>query len=96
MADPQPRSPLAMVAKNPPGRTVKPPLDILPIFVWIPSAQSAELPSLAFEGEERKHLEHERDEDSLFGNAELAVGPCRPSYWILTLRRQILCSLRKL
>ena len=96
VADPQPRSPLAVVARNPPGRTVKPPLDIFPIFVWSPSAQSAKIPSRAFEGEERKHLGHERDEDSLFGNAELAARPYRPSYWILTLKRGILCPLRKL
>ena len=36
-------------------------------------AQSAELPSGASEGEERKHLGPERDEDSLLASAELAV-----------------------
>ena len=38
---PQLRSPHAAVAKSPPGRTAEPPLDILPISVWSPSAQSA-------------------------------------------------------
>ena len=36
VANPQPRSPPAMVAKNPPRRTAEPPLDILPISVWNP------------------------------------------------------------
>ena len=63
-----------MVAKSPPERTAKPPLDILLISIWSPSTQSAELPSRASESEGRKHLGHERDEDSLLGNTELAVG----------------------
>ena len=65
------RSPHAAVAKSPLGRTAEPPLDILPISVWSPSAQSAKLPSGVFEGERRKRLRHERDEDSLLANAEL-------------------------
>ena len=36
--------------------------------------QSAKLPSRESEGEGRKHLGHERDEDSLLANAELAIG----------------------
>ena len=68
------RSPHAAVAKSPLGRTAKPPLDILPISVWSPSAQSAELPSRASEGEGRKHLRHGKDEDLFLTNAELTVG----------------------
>ena len=71
---PQLRSPYAVVAKSPPGRTVEPPLDILHIFVWSPSAQSAELPSGASESEGRKHLGHERDTELLLANAELGAG----------------------
>ena len=63
-----------MVAKSPPGRTTEPPLDILPIYVWSPSAPSVELPSEASEGKGRKHLGHERDENSLLANSELAAG----------------------
>ena len=74
VANPHLHSPCVAIAKNPPGRTAEPPLDILPISVWSPSAQSAELPSGASEGEERKHLGHERDGDSLLTNAELADG----------------------
>ena len=71
---PQLRSPRAAVAKSPPRRTVEPPLNILPISVWSPSAQSIELPFRVSEGEGRKHLGHERDEDSFLANAELATG----------------------
>ena len=73
-ADPHVRSPHAVVATNPPGRTAKLFLDILPISIWSPSPQSVELPSGAFEGEGRKNLSHERAEDSLLENAELAAG----------------------
>ena len=38
MTGPQLCSPRAAVAKSPPGRTSEPPLDILPISVWSPSA----------------------------------------------------------
>ena len=74
MVDPQPRSPCPVVANSSPGRTAKPPLDILLISIWSPSAQSAEIPSRASEGEGRKHLGHERDKDSLLGNAKRAAG----------------------
>ena len=73
MTGPQLCSPRAAVAKSPPRRTAEPLLDILPISVWSPSAQHAELPSKASKGEGRKHLEHERDEDSLLASAELAA-----------------------
>ena len=71
---PQLRSPYVAVAKSPLGRTTEPPLDILSISVWSPSAQSAELPSGFSEGEGRKHLGHERDEDLLLVHEELATG----------------------
>ena len=70
---PQLRSPHVAVAKSPFGRTAKPPLDILPISVWSPSAQSAELPSGVSEGEGRKHLGQGKDEDLFLTNAELVV-----------------------
>ena len=93
---PQLRSPHATVTKSLPRSTVEPTLDILPISVWSPLAQSAELPSRASESEGRKHLGHERDKDSLLANAELATGACRLSYGILTLRRWILCPSGRL
>ena len=70
---PQLRSPCAAVAKSPPGRTAEPPLDILPISIWSPSVQSAELPFGASEGKGRKHLRHEGDEDSWLASPELAA-----------------------
>ena len=63
MTSPQVRSPHATIAKSPPGRTAEPPLDILPISIRSPLAQTAELPSGASKGEGRKHLGLERDED---------------------------------
>ena len=71
---PQLRSPLTARAKNPPERTAKPSLNILPISVWSLSAQSVELPSGAAEGEDSKHLGRDRDEDSLLANVELDAG----------------------
>ena len=71
---PKLRSPYAAVAKSPPRRIAEPPLDILPIPIWSPSAQSAKLAFGASKGKGRKHLRHERDEDSLPENAELAAG----------------------
>ena len=74
MTGPQLCSPRAVIAKSPPGRSVERPLDILPISVWSPSAQTADLSSGVSEGEGRKHLGPERDEDSLLASAELVVG----------------------
>ena len=73
MTGPQLHSPHAAVPKIPLERTIEPPLDIFPISVRSPSVQSAELPSGAFEGEGRKHLGPETDEDSLLMNAELTA-----------------------
>ena len=74
MTDPQFSSPKAAVTRSPPERTIKPPLDIVPISVRSPSLQASELPSEASKDEGRKHLGPERDEDSLFSSAELAAG----------------------
>ena len=76
MTGPQLCSLSVAVAKSPPGRTTEPPLDIVPIYVRSPSSQTVELPSgaSASEGEGRKHLDPERDEDSLFASAELTAG----------------------
>ena len=73
MTGPQLRSPCVAVAKSPPGRTVEPHLDILPISIWSPSTQSVGLPFEASEGEGRKHLVHERDEDLFLVNIKLAA-----------------------
>ena len=63
MTGPQLRSPSVAVAKSPPWRTALPHLDIVPISVWSPSSQTAELPSRESKGEGRKHCGLERDED---------------------------------
>ena len=56
------------------GRAAEPPLEVMPISVWSPPAQSAEpSPSIA-EDLGRERLEVDGDEDSLLSNAELAAG----------------------
>ena len=60
--------------KNPLGRTAEPPLEVLPIYVWSPSAPKAKLPPTTPEDEGRDCFGTERDEDSLLTNSELAVG----------------------
>ena len=84
---PQLRSPRAAVAKSPLGRTAEPPLDILPIFVRSPSAQSVELPFGGSEGEGRKHLEPERDGDSLLASAEFSARVVSSIIWDSDLKR---------
>ena len=56
------------------GRTAEPPLEVLPIFVWSPSAQNAELPPTTSKDEERDFFGTEVDEDLLITKSELAVG----------------------
>ena len=72
----QPRSVSAAKAKDSSGRASEPPLEVMPISVWSPTGQSAELPSppAIAEDLERKRPEADGDEDSLLSNAELAVG----------------------
>ena len=60
--------------KNPLGRTIEPPLEVLPISVWSPSAQNAKLPPTTSKNEGRYCFGTEGDEDSLLTNSELAVG----------------------
>ena len=68
--------PLASVAKakDSSGRIAETPLEVMPISVWNPPAQSVEpRPSIVeYLGKER--LEADGDEDSLFSNAELTAG----------------------
>ena len=69
----QPRSASAAKAKDSSGRVVEPPLEVMPISIWSPPAQSAEPPPSIAEDLGRKPLETDGDEDSLFSNAELAA-----------------------
>ena len=70
----QPRSGSVAKAKDSSGRAVEPPLEVMPITVWSPSAQSAEPPPWRAEELGRKRLEADGDGDSLLFNAELAAG----------------------
>ena len=70
----QPLSASAAKAKNSSGRAAEPPLEVMPISVWSPPAQSAEPPPAIAKDLGRKRPEADEDEDSLLSNAELAVG----------------------
>ena len=68
------RSGSAAKAKDSSGRATDPPLEVMPITVWSPPAQSAEpLPSRA-EELGKKLPEDDEDRDSLLFNAELVAG----------------------
>ena len=54
------------------GRAADPPLAVMPITVWSPPAQRAELPPSRVEELGRMRLEDDGDGDSLLFNAELA------------------------
>ena len=68
------RSGSAAKAKDSSGRAAEPPLAVIPITVWSPSAQSPEPPPSRVEELGRKRPEADGDGDSLLFNAELAAG----------------------
>ena len=61
-------------AKDSSGKANVPPLEVMPITVWSPPAQSVEPPPLRAEELGRKHFGADGDGDSLLSNAELAAG----------------------
>ena len=70
----QPRSASATKAKDSTGRAAEPPLEVMPISVWSPPAQSVEPPPSISEDLRRERLGVDGDDDSLLSNAELAAG----------------------
>ena len=70
----QPRAGSAAKAKDSSGRTSEQPLEVMPITVWNPPAQSVKPPSSRAEELKKKGSETEGDGDSLLLNAELATG----------------------
>ena len=68
------RSASAAKTKDSSKRAVGPPLEVMPISVWSPPAQSAEPPPSIAEDLGRKLPEADGDGDSLLSNAELAAG----------------------
>ena len=70
----QPCSCSTTKAKDSSGRAAEPPLEVMPITVWSPSAQSTEPPSSRTEELRGKHPEADGDGNSLLFNAELAAG----------------------
>ena len=59
--------------KNPSGRRVEPPLEVLPISIRSPPAQNSKLPPTTSEEEGRDCFGTEEDEDSLLTNSELVA-----------------------
>ena len=70
----QPHSAFASKAKDSSGRAAEPPLEVMPISVWSPPAQSVEPPPSIQEDLGRERLGADGVEDSLLSNAELATG----------------------
>ena len=68
------RSGSAAKAKESSERAAEPPLEVMPITVWSPSAQSAEPPPSRAEELERKRPEADGDGESFLFNAKLAAG----------------------
>ena len=64
----------AAKAKDSSGKAAEPPLEVMPITVWSPPAQSVEPPPSRAEELGRKRFEADGDGDSLLSNAELAAG----------------------
>ena len=60
--------------KGPSGRAAESPLEVMPIYVWNPPAQSIAFPPSMPEDVRRDHFGVEGDEDSLLSNAELTAG----------------------
>ena len=73
--------------KNPSGRTADPPLKVLPISVWSPSAQNAKLPPTTSEDEGRDCFEIKGDEDSQLTNSELVARAVSSIIWESNLKR---------
>ena len=74
VASAQLRSSSAIGAKDSLRRAAEPPLEVLPIYVWSPLAQSVVLPPPIPGDVGRDRFGAEGDEDSLLTNAELAIG----------------------
>ena len=70
----QPGSASPSKAKDSSGRAVEPPLEVVPISVWSPPAQSIEPPSSIPKDLGRERFGANGDEDYLLSNAGLGVG----------------------
>ena len=77
----------AAKAKDSSGRDAEPPLEVMPITVWSPPAQSAEPPPSRAEELGRKRFEADGDGDSLLFNAELAAGMISSIFRVSDLKR---------
>ena len=83
----QPSSISTAKARDSSGRAAEPPLEVIPITVWSPPAQSAAPPSSRAEELRRKSPEADGDGDSLLSNAKLTVGAISSIHRESTLKR---------
>ena len=68
-------SPLSTIgARDSSGRAAEPPLEVLPISVWSPTSQGAELPPPMPDDVGKGNFHTVGDEDSLLSHVELAAG----------------------
>ena len=74
-------------AKDSSRRAAEPPLEVMPITVWNPLAQSTEPPPSRVEELGRKRPEADGDGDSLLFNAELEAGAVSSILWDSDLKR---------
>ena len=82
--------------KNPLGRTAKPPLEVLPIYVWSHLVQKAKLPPTTSEDGEGIALKLRGMRTRCLLTRSSPPGLCRPSYKTLTSRGRMPCPLRRL
>ena len=82
--------------KNPLGRTSEPLLEVLPIFVWSPSAQNAKLPPTTSEDEGRDCFRIGGMTTRCLLTRSSPLGLYRPSYGTLTSRGRMPSPLRRL
>ena len=85
----------AVKAKDSSRKAVAPSLEVMPITVWSPPAQSAKPSPSKAEELGRKRFEADGDADSLLSNVELAAGTVSSILRTLILRGRVPCQLRK-
>ena len=90
------RSSSATMAKDPSGRAVAPPLEVMPIFFWSPLAQSTELPHSMPEEVGKVSLELREKRIPCLPTQSSLLGQSRPFFEIPTSGRRMPCSLRRL
>ena len=87
MTSPRLRSSLTTMTRGSSRRAAEPPLEVMPIFVWNPPAESTEFPPLMPEDVGRDRFGAEEDKDSLLSNAKLAAEAVSSILWDSDLKK---------